>query len=68
MISLGCLVAQSIKHPTLAQVMISWLTSSSPTLDSVLTAQSLEPDSGSVSPSFSVPPSLVFYLSLKNKH
>ena len=41
-------MARSVKRPTLAQVMISWLVSSSPTLDSVLTAQSLEPASDSV--------------------
>ena len=39
----GAWVAQLVKRPTLAQVMISWLVSSSPTLGSVLTAQSLEP-------------------------
>ena len=35
-------VAQSVKHPTLAQVMISWFVSSSPVSGSVLTSQSLE--------------------------
>ena len=62
----GAWVAQSVKHPTLAQVMISWLVGSSPTSGSVLTAQSLEPASNSVSPSLSAPPPLM--LSLKNKH
>ena len=38
----GTWVAQSIKRPTLAQGMISLSMSSSPTLGSVLTAQSLE--------------------------
>ena len=42
-------VAQLVKHPTSAQVMISWLVSSSPVLGSVLTAQSLEPVLNSVS-------------------
>ena len=37
----GTWVAQSVKLPTLAQVMISWFMGSSPTLGSVLTAQSL---------------------------
>ena len=47
----GAWVAQSVKRPTSAQVMISQLVSSSPTSGSVLTAQSLEPVSDSVSPS-----------------
>ena len=45
-------VAQSVKHLTSAQVMISQFVSSSPTSGSVLTAQSLEPASDSVSPLF----------------
>ena len=54
----GAWVAQSFRRPTLAQVMISWCQSSSPTSGSVLTAQSLEPalDSDSVILSLSVPP------------
>ena len=51
----GTWVAQSVKHPTLTQVMISWLVSSSPVSSSVLTAQSLEPASDSVSPPLSLP-------------
>ena len=47
-------MAQSVEHPTSAQVMISQLRSSSPTLGSVLTAQILEPASDSVSPSLSL--------------
>ena len=47
----GAWVAQWVKRPTLAQVMISWFVSSSPASGSVLTAQSLEPISDSVSPS-----------------
>ena len=43
-------VAQSVKHPTSAQVMISRFVGSSPPLSSVLTAQNLEPASDSVSP------------------
>ena len=39
----GAWVAQSVKRPTLAQVMISRLVSSGPASGSVLTAQSLEP-------------------------
>ena len=46
-------MAQSVKRLTSAQVMISPFVSSSPTLGSVLTAQSLEPVSDSVSPSLS---------------
>ena len=51
----GTYVAQSVKRltSTSAQVMISWLVSSSPTLGSVLTAQSLEPALDPVSPSLS---------------
>ena len=41
--------------------------SSSPTSGSVLTAQSLEPASDSVSPSLSVPPLLMLCLCLRNK-
>ena len=61
----GAWVAQSLKRPTSAQVMISQSVSLSPTSGSVLTAQSLEPASDSVSPSpFALPHSH----SLKNKH
>ena len=59
-------MAQLVKRPTSAQAMISWSVSSSPASGSVLTAQSLEPASDSVSRSLSVPPLLV--LSLKNKY
>ena len=52
------MLVQSVKHSTLAQVMISQSVSSSPVLGSVLTAQSLEPASDSVSPSHSAPPLL----------
>ena len=48
-------MAQQVKHPTLAQVMISWFVSSSPVLVSVLTAPSLEPALDSVSPPLSLP-------------
>ena len=66
----GAWVAQSVKCPTLAQVMISWSVSSSPVSGSVLIAQSLEPASDSVSPSLSVPSPLTLCLSpsLKDKH
>ena len=47
----GAWVAQSVKRPTSAQVMISWFMGSNPASGSVLTAQSLEPVSDSVSPS-----------------
>ena len=63
----GTWVAQSVKRPTSAQVMISRSVSSSPASGSVLTAQSLEPASDSVSPSLSAPSPLVLGLCLKNK-
>ena len=53
-----------VKPPASAQVMILWFTSSSP----VLTAQSLEPASDSVSPSLSAPHPLVLCLSKINKN
>ena len=56
-------MAQSVKHPTSAQVMISCFLGSSPVLASVLTAQSLELASDSVAPSVSDPPLLVLSLS-----
>ena len=46
-------MAQSVEHPTSAQVMISQFVSLSPASGSVLTTQSLEPASDSVSPSLS---------------
>ena len=58
-------MAQSVERPTSAQVMISRFVSSSPASGSVLTAQSLEPASDSVSPSLSVPPQLVLFVSQK---
>ena len=57
-------MAQSVKRPTSAQVMISQFVSSSPMSGSVLTARSLEPDLDSVSPSLSASPQLVLSLSL----
>ena len=63
-------MAQSFKRPTSAQVIISQSGSSSPVSGSVLTGQSLEPVSDSVT-SLSVPPPLMHVLSLslclKNK-
>ena len=47
----GAWVAQLVGRPTSAQVMISQFVSSSAASGSVLTAQSLEPVSDSVSPS-----------------
>ena len=47
----GAWVAQSVKRPTSAQVMISRSVSSSPASGSGLMAQSLEPVSDPVSPS-----------------
>ena len=63
----GTWVAQSVKRPTLAQVMISWSVSSSPVSGSVRTARSLEPVSDSVSPSLSAPPPFMLCLSLSQK-
>ena len=63
----GPRVAQSVKRPTSAQVAISWYVSSSPASGSVLTAQSLELASDSVSPSLSAPPPFMLYLSLSQK-
>ena len=59
-------MAQSVRRPTSAQGMISWFVGSSPTSGSVLTAQSLEPASDSVSPSLSLSlcPPLICGLSL----
>ena len=63
----GAWVAQSVKRPTSAQVTISRSVSSSPASGSVLTAQSLEPVSDSVSPSLSAPPPFMLCLSLSQK-
>ena len=60
-------MAQSVKHPTLAQVMISRFVSSSPVSGSVPTAQSLEPALDSVTPSRSGSPLLAVSLSLSQK-
>ena len=59
----GTGVAQSVKHLTLAQVMISWLMRLSLTSGSVLTAWSLL---GILSLSLSASPLLSLSLSLKN--
>ena len=63
----GAWVAWSVKRPTSAQVMISRSVSSSPASGSVLTAQSLEPVSDSVSPSLLDPPLFMLCLSLSQK-
>ena len=60
----GAWVAQSVERPTSAQVMISRFVSLSPASDFVLTAQSLDPASDSVSPSLSAPNPLAFCLCL----
>ena len=57
-------MAQSVQRPTSAQVMMSQFVSLSPRSGSVLTAQSLEPASDSVSASLSAPPLLLLCLSL----
>ena len=57
-------MAYLVEHSTSAQVMISQFVSLSPILGSVLTAQSLEPASDSVSLSFSTPPPLALSFSL----
>ena len=58
-------MAQLVKRPTSAQVMISQFVGSSPVSGSVLTAQSLETASDSVSPFLSAPPSLALSISQK---
>ena len=60
----GAWVAQSVERPTSAQVMILQFVGSSPASRSVLTAQSPEPVSDSVSPSLSLCPSPIHALSL----
>ena len=60
----GTWMAQSVKRLTLAQVMISRLTSLSPALGSVLTARRLEPALDSVSTPLSTPPMLMLCLCL----
>ena len=50
----GTWVAQLVKHPTSAQVLILKFMGFSPALGSGLTAQSLEPASNSLSPSLSL--------------
>ena len=65
--SWGAWVAQSVGRPTSAQVKILRSVSWSPTSGSVLTAQSLEPVSDSVSPSLSDPPPFMLCLCLKNE-
>ena len=63
----GAWVTQSVKHPTLAQVMISRLVGLSPALGSVLTAQSLESVSDSVSLSLCLSPVHALSLSVPKK-
>ena len=65
---LGAWVALSVEHLTSAHVMISWLMSLSPASDFVLTAQSLEPTSDSVSLSLSMPPLFVLPLPVSQKY
>ena len=59
----GAWVAWLVKRRASARVMISWFVSLSPASGSVMTAQSLEPASDAMSPSFSAPP--LFTLSQK---
>ena len=63
----GTWVAQSVERLTLAQVVTSQFVGSSPVSGFVLTAQSLEPASDSVSPSLSAPPLLMLCFSLSQK-
>ena len=60
-------MAQPVKRPTSAQVMITQLVGSSPTSGSVLTARSPEPASDSVSPSLFASPLLALRLSVSQK-
>ena len=62
--SWGVWVAQWVKRLTSAQVMVSQFVSSNPASGSVLTAQSLEPASDSVSSSLSLCSSPACILSL----
>ena len=62
--SWGPWVAQSVKRPTQAHVMILRFVGSGPASSSSLTALSLEPASDSVSPPLSAPPILMLCLSL----
>ena len=57
-------MVQSVKCPSSVQVMMSQSVSSNPVSGSVLTAQSLETVSDSVSPSLSAPPMLMLSLSV----
>ena len=59
----GAWVAQLVERPTSPQVMISRFMGSGPVSGSVLTAQSLEPASDSLSPSLSASPLFVLCLS-----
>ena len=61
----GTCVAQLVKWPTWAQVMILWFVSLSPSSGSVLTAQSLVFASDSLSPSLSALPLITLCLSKK---
>ena len=64
----GAWVAGSVGQLTLAQVMIPCFVGPSPASGSVLTDQSLELASDSVSPSLSAPPPPALSLSKINKH
>ena len=66
--SRGVWVAQSVKRPTSAQVMISQYVGLSPASGSVLTAWNLEPASHSVPPSLTTAPSPAPALSLCLSH
>ena len=61
-------MAQSVKNPTSAQVMISQFVGLSSVSGSVLTAWSLEPAYDSVSFSLSAPSVLALSLSKINEH
>ena len=63
----GTWVTQLVKRLTSAQLTISQFVGSSPASGSVLTAQSLEPASGSVAPPLSALPHSCS-LSLKNEY
>ena len=64
----GAWLAQSVKHSSSAELMISRFVSSSPASASVLAARSLEPALDSVSPSLSAPPPAhTVSLSFKNE-
>ena len=65
--TVGTWVAQFVKRPTSAQVMVSWIMGLSPTSGSELTAPSLGPALDSVPPSLPLPHSRCVSLCLSRR-